>query len=57
MHGKRYEVHLTEEAQRQLDSLPEDAQAEIRKAMDRLSRNPYSGNIMEHDEEEIDNRW
>ena len=29
--GKRYEVHLTEEAQRQLDELHEDAQAEIRK--------------------------
>ena len=40
--GKRYEVVLTEEAQRQLDELPEDAQVEIRKAMERVSRNPYS---------------
>jgi len=40
--GKRYAVHLTEEAQRQLDELPEDAQAGVRKAMERISRNPYS---------------
>ena len=55
--GKRYDVILTEEAQRQLDELPDDAQAEIRTAMDRLSRNPYSSNIMEHNEEEIDDQW
>ncbi len=40
---KRYEVVLTEEAQRQLDELPEEAQAEIRKAMESIARNPYSG--------------
>ncbi len=40
--GKRYEVILAEEAQMQLDALPEEAQAEIRKAIDRISRNPYT---------------
>ena len=40
--GKRYEVRLTEEAQRQLDGLTEEAQAEIRKAMECIGRNPYS---------------
>lgn len=49
--GKRYDVRLTDEAQRQLDELPEDAQAEIRKAMERLSRNPYSRDRMEFEEE------
>ncbi len=33
---------MTEEAQRQLDELPEEAQAEIRKVMERIARNPYS---------------
>jgi hypothetical protein len=41
--GKRYEVRLTEEAKRQLDGLTEEAQAEIRRAMERIGRNPYSG--------------
>ena len=41
--GKRYKICLTENAQQQFDELPEDAQAGIRKAMERLSRNPYSG--------------
>lgn len=50
--GKRYEVSLTEEAQRQLDELPDEAQAEIRKTLDRLSKNPYSGDRTELDEEE-----
>ena len=45
--GKRYEVILAEEAQRQLDELPEEAQAEIRKAMERISRNPYTSDRME----------
>ncbi len=45
--GKRYEVILTEEAQRQLDELPEKAQAEIRKAMERISRNPYTSDRTE----------
>jgi len=40
--GKRYEVIMTEECQRQFDELPEEAQKEIRKAMERMSRNPYS---------------
>jgi len=48
--GKRYEVILTEEAQGQLDELPEDAQAEIRKAMERISRNPYTSDRMETEE-------
>ena len=41
--GKRYVVILTEEAQRQFDELSEEAQAEIRKSMERIGRNPYSG--------------
>lgn len=49
---KRYEIILTEEAQRQLDELPEEAQAEIRKAMERIGRNPYSGDREELEEEE-----
>ena len=48
--GKRYEVILTEEAQSQLDELPENAQAEIRKAMERISRNPYTSDRMETEE-------
>ncbi len=50
--GKKYEVIITEEAQRQLDELPEEAQAEIRKAMERIARNPYSGHRHEIEEEE-----
>ena len=42
MLGKRYKICLTENAQQQLDELPEDAQAGIRKAMERISRNPYT---------------
>ena len=56
MLGKRYKVRLTEDAQRQLDDLPENAQAEARKVMDRLSRNPYSGDRMELDEYEAEGR-
>ncbi|KKN04802.1 hypothetical protein LCGC14_1093710 [marine sediment metagenome] len=44
--GKRYEVILAEEAQMQLDELPEEAQAEIRKAIERISRNPYTSDRM-----------
>ncbi len=44
--GKRYEVILSEEAQSQLDELPEEAQEEIRKAMDRIGRNPYTSDRM-----------
>jgi len=47
--GKRYEVIIFEEAQSQLDDLPEEAQAEIRKAIERICRNPYRG-----DREELD---
>ena len=50
--GKSFEVVIAEEAQRQLDELPEEAQAEIRKAMERIARNPYSGDRVEIDEEE-----
>jgi len=52
--GKRYEVILSEEAQRQIDELPEEAQAEIRKAMERICRNPYSGDREELEEWEIE---
>jgi len=50
--GKRYEVIMTEEAQRQLDELPEENQAEIRNAMERIARNPYSGHRHRHEIEE-----
>ena len=49
--GKKYEVKMTEEAQRQFDELPEEAQAEIRKAMERIGRNPYSGDREEEEAE------
>lgn len=52
--GNKYDVHLTEEAQRMLDELPEAAQAEMRRVMERLSRNPYSGDRMELDEYEAE---
>ncbi len=52
--GKKYDVIMTEEAQRQLDELPEEAQVEIRKAMDRIARNPYSGHRGEIEEEEAE---
>ena len=52
--GKRYEIRLTEAAQRQLDGLPEEVQAEIRAAMERIGRNPYSGDRMELDEYEAE---
>lgn len=48
--GKRYAVRLSEEVQKQFDELPEEAQAEIRKTMERLSRNPYTGDRMEFGE-------
>lgn len=54
--GKRYDVRLTEDAQRLLDELPEEAQAEMRRVMDRLSRNPYSEDRMELDEYEAEGR-
>ena len=49
--GKKFKVKLSEEAQRQLEELPEKAQEEIRKTMDRIARNPYSSPRMERDEE------
>ena len=48
--GEKYEIKLTEEAQRQLEELPEEAREEIRKTMDRIARNPYSGPGVERDE-------
>ena len=48
--GKKYEIVITDEVQRQLDDLPEEQQAEIRKAMDRIARNPYSSERMEIEE-------
>ena len=54
--GKRYEVILTEEAKRQLAELPEEAQAENRKAMERIGRNPYSGERMEFEEERAEEK-
>ena len=52
--GKRYKVRLTEDAQQQLDELPEATQAVIRATMERISRNPYSGDRMELDEYEAE---
>ncbi len=49
--GKRYEIRFSEEAQSQMDALPQDAQDEIMKAMDRLRKNPYSGKRVEEREE------
>ena len=49
--GKRYEIQLTDETKRKLCELPEEAQAEIRAAMERISRNPYSGDRTESEEE------
>ncbi len=51
---KKYKIVLTEEVQRQLDELPEEDQAEIRKAMARIARNPYSGHRHEIEEEEAE---
>ena len=52
--GKSYEVVLSEDVQRQFDELPEHAQAEIRKTMERIARNPYSGDRVECEEEEAE---
>ena len=49
--GKRYKVILSEEAQSQLDDLPEETKDELMKAMERLSRNPYSGERVQEEEE------
>lgn len=50
--GKKYKIRLSEEAQMQLDEFPEEAQEEIRKVMERIARNPYSGPRVEPEEEE-----
>jgi len=55
MLGKRYEIQLTEEAKRQLGEFHEGAQAEIRKAMERVGRNPYGGERTELEDEEAEN--
>ena len=52
--GKRYKVIMTEEFQKQLDELPEEAQEEIRKAMERIGRNPYSSDREELEEGEAE---
>ncbi len=52
--GKRYEIRFSEEAQSQMDALPQDEQDEIMKAMERLTRNPYSGRRVELTEDEDD---
>ncbi len=51
MRGKRYEIRFSEEAQTQMDELPQEEQDEIMKAMERLSRNPYSGRRVEEGKE------
>ncbi len=50
--GKRYEIRFSEEAQSQMDALPQDEQDEIMKAMEHLSRNPYRGKRVEFTEDE-----
>ena len=49
--GKRYEVRFSEEAQSQMDELSQDEQDAIMKAMERLTRNPYSGRRVDLEEE------
>jgi len=49
--GKRYKVILTEEAKRQLDELPEERRVKVIEAMERIARNPYSGDREELEEE------
>ncbi len=52
--GKRYEIRFSEEAQTQMDALPQDEQDAIMKAMERLRKNPYSGRRVELTEDEDD---
>ena len=52
--GNKYEIVMTEEAQRNLEDLPKEAQVEIMKTLDRLRRNPYSGNRTEIEEEKAE---
>ena len=49
--GKRYKIRFSEEAQTQIDALPQDAQDEIMKAMERLTKNPYSRGRVDLEEE------
>ena len=50
--GKRYEIRFSEEAQSQMDALPQEEQDEIMKAMEHLSRNPYRVKRVEFTEDE-----
>ncbi len=52
MRGKRYVIRFSEEAQAQMDALPQEDQDAIMKAMERLTRNPYSGRRVEFTEDE-----
>lgn len=52
--GKRYKVILTGEAKRQLDELPEERRAKVIEEMERIVRNPYSGDREEFEEEEAE---
>ncbi len=52
--GEKYEIVMPEKVRKQLDLLPEDVQAEIMKAMERIARNPYSGNHMRVTKEEYE---
>ena len=54
MLGKRYKVILTGEAKRQLDELPEERRAKVIEEMERIVRNPYSGDREEFEEEEAE---
>ena len=49
--GKRYEIRTTKEFDEQLAELPEHVQEEIKKTMERIGRNPYSGEKTYEDEE------
>lgn len=50
--GKRYEIKLSEEVERQIEELPEEAQTALREAVERIGRNPYSGHRTDLEEEE-----
>ncbi len=50
--GKRYEIRFSPEAQTQMDALPQDEQDEIMKIMDKLRKNPYTGDRLDQLEDE-----
>ncbi len=50
--GKRYKVILEGQALETFNDLPEDVKVEFMKSIEHLSRNPYSGDRMELDDEE-----